>query len=111
MLINIYKAELAKTKNTFALWLTILGAALIPVFLLIAYIAKWKSFIPQGDENAWSKLFSLGFNIVSGFFIPMFIILITCLLINVEHRSNTWKHIFVQPVSKGKIFFSKLLVV
>lgn len=108
---NVYKAELIKTKNTFALWLTILGAALIPIFLLIAYIAKWKSFIPKGDENAWSNLFSVGYNGVSSLFIPLFIVLLTSLLINIEHKSNTWKHIFVQPVSKGKVYFSKLFVV
>jgi hypothetical protein len=40
----------------------------------------------------------------------MLIVLLVSLLLNIEHKSNTWKYIFVLPISKAKIFFSKYLV-
>lgn len=108
---TIYRAELLKTKHTFAAWLTIIGAGFVPTIMLIAYLVKPAHFVLKNSTgNAWDQLFGYNFAIVSGLFLPIYVVLIAGLLLNFEHRSNTWKHIFVQPASKGKIFFSKVTV-
>lgn len=109
-LIISLKVELTKIKNSFALWLVITGAAFIPFFLLLNIIYQSKDYLPEPGVNPWNEYFRRGFNGVHFFFLPLLIVLLIALLLNIEHKSNTWKHIFVQPISKTKIFLSKYLV-
>lgn len=105
-----FRAEMIKIKSTFALWLVILGAAFIPLFLLVNYIYKWDIYIPKQGINPWHEYLRNGFNSVHFIFLPLLIVLLVALLLNIEHKSNAWKQVFVLPVSKTKIFLSKYLV-
>lgn len=105
-----FRSELTKIKNSFALWLVILGAAFIPFFLMVNYIYQWKKYLPAAGVNPWHEYLRNGFNSVHFTFLPLLIVLLVTLLFNIEHKSNSWKHLFVQPVSKTRIFFSKYLV-
>ena len=105
-----FSAEIIKSKNTFALWLTFIGAAIIPVMVFITYAYNWEMFIPKTGENPWVEIFARSFNGIT-LFTPLFIILIIGLLFNIEHRANAWKHIFVLPISKSSVFLSKYLFV
>ena len=108
--IEVFQAELIKTKNSFALWLVILGAAFIPFFFFLNHVYEWRDYIPKAGENPWFDYFRKGFNGVHFTFLPLLIVLLISLLFNIEHKSNTWKHIFVLPVSKTKIFLGKYLL-
>jgi lantibiotic transport system permease protein len=108
--IQSLRAELIKIKSSFALWLVFLGAAFIPFFLLLNYIYRWKTYLPKPGINPWNEFLRNGFNSVHFAFLPLLIVLLIALLLNIEHKSNAWKNIFVLPVSKTKIFFSKYLV-
>lgn len=107
---SAFSAEIIKSKNTFALWLIFIGAAIIPLTVFITYAYNWQLFIPKIGENPWTELFIRSFNGIT-LFTPLFIILIIGLLFNIEHRANAWKHIFVLPVSKSTLFLSKYLFV
>jgi hypothetical protein len=109
-LIISYRVEFKKIKNSFAIWLVVLGAAFIPFFFLLNIIYQWKDYLPHAGVNPWNEYFRKGFNGVHFFFLPLLIVLLIALLLNIEHKSNTWKHIFVLPISKTKIFFSKYLI-
>lgn len=102
-----FRTECIKIKNSFALWLVILGAAFIPFFFLLNHFYEWKDYLPKPGENPWNEYFRKGFNGTHFTFLPLLIVLLITLLLNIEHKSNTWKHIFVLPVSKTKIFLSK----
>lgn len=105
-----FRSELTKIKSSFALWLVVLGAAFIPFFLMVNYIYQWKKYLPAAGVNPWHEYLRNGFNSVHFTFLPLLIVLLVTLLLNIEHKSNSWKHLFVQPVSKTRIFFSKYLV-
>lgn len=107
---NAFSAEIVKSKNTFALWLTFIGAAIIPLAVFITYAYNWEMFIPKTGENPWQEIFIRSFNGIT-LFTPLFIILIIGLLFNIEHKANAWKHIFVLPISKSTVFLSKYLFV
>lgn len=109
-LILMLRTETIKVKNSFAVWLVIFGAALIPVFFIIHHFYKWREYLPGPGENPWNDYFRKGFNGIHFTFLPLLIVLLIALLFNIEHKSNTWKHIFVLPVSKSKIFLSKYLL-
>lgn len=108
--IPVFEAELIKAKNSFALWLVILGAAFIPFFFFLNHVYEWDEYLPKAGENPWYDYFRKGFNGTHFTFLPLLIVLLIALLFNIEHKSNTWKHIFVLPVSKTKIFLSKYLL-
>lgn len=105
-----FRSELTKIKNSFSLWLVFLGAGFIPFFLMVNYIYQWKKYLPAAGVNPWHEYLRNGFNSVHFIFLPLLIVLLVTMLLNVEHKSNSWKQLFVLPVSKTRIFFSKYLV-
>ncbi len=105
-----FRAELIKIKNSFALWLIVIGSAFIPVFFLLHHFYEWERYLPKPGENPWFEYFRKGFNGVHFVLLPLLVVLLVGLVLNIEHKSNTWKHIFVLPVSKTKLYFSKYLL-
>ena len=105
-------ADLIKVKNTPALWLIAIASAFLPIMQLLSYLHTDGSNIKlEPGENPWDSFSKNSFAMCSVFIIPMFVVLLVCLLLNIEHKSNTWKHLFVLPVSKKQIFGSKYLLV
>lgn len=104
------EAELLKTKRTASFWLSIIGAAFIPTLLFIALFTA-----PNATKNLakepWTKFFSMGWQILSVFLLPMYIILVSTLVTQIEVKNNTWKQVFASPQSLGTIFFSKFLTI
>jgi len=112
-LIAVYRAEFIKIKNSFAFWLVILGAVFIPILFVSNILYQWRDYVHYlivENPNPWNEYSRKLFNGVHFTFLPLLIVLIIALVFNIEHKSNTWKHIFVLPVSKTKIFIGKYLV-
>jgi len=97
-----------KLKSSFALWLAIISALFIPVIFFFYYTLKYKSLIPLSGVNPWEKFMIDQINAAAALLIPMFIILITSLIIQVEHKSSSIKYLFSLPVPKWSIYFGKL---
>lgn len=107
---KLFYTELIKLKNTFALWLTILGALFMPLLLLSAYLLSVKEFVPAPAVNPWYEYLIRTFN-GSCLFSTGFILLIIGLILNVEHKAHSWKHLFTLPVSKAKLYYVKLIFI
>ena len=105
------QAELLKTKRTASVWLTVLGAAFIPVLFFTAYLLKPEGSISQLKQTPWNVHFFWGWQAMSIFLFPMYIILICSLIPQIEFKNNTWKQVFAAPQSVGTIFFSKFLTI
>lgn len=105
------KNELIKLKETFAFWLTIISAVLFPILFFIAYNLKHETLTPEIGINPWDKFMSTQIQNSIPFFIPMFIVLITSLIMQIEHNSLGIKNIFALPVPKWSVYFGKLTIV
>ncbi|MCF0074208.1 ABC transporter permease [Dyadobacter sp. CY261] len=107
---NLFYTEFIKLKNTFALWLTILGALFVPFILFATYLSDVKAFIPGHGVNPWDDFL---IRVLNGccFFSVGFILLIIGLIVHIEHKANAWKHLFTLSVSRGTIYLGKLMVV
>ena len=103
--------EFIKSKNTFAWWLVFLGAGFMPFFVSFVFLTKWEHLIPQNGQNPWGDFTEMSWKGMGFLYTPFFIVLLICLYLNIEHKNNTWKHIFTLPVSKTSIYFEKLLTV
>ncbi len=108
-LIKNVGTEFIKSKKTFAWWLVILGAAFMPVFVSFVFLSKWKHLIPQQGHNPWDDFTEMSWKGMGFLYTPLFIVLLTCLFFNIEHKNNTWKHIFTLPILKSRIYLNKLL--
>ncbi|MBJ2175546.1 ABC transporter permease [Aureibaculum sp. A20] len=105
------KNELIKLKRTFAFWLTIISAVLFPILFIVAYIFERETLVPLAGINPWEKFMVTQIENSTPFFIPMFIVLITSLIMQIEHKSLGIKHLFALPVPKSSIYFGKLSIV
>ena len=105
------KAEFLKSKKTAALWITIIGAMFIPTinFLMLALNGDHYS---KGMKNApWEATINQNWQMATAFLVPMYVILVTSLLVQIEYKNNTWKQVYASPRSNADIFFSKFFVI
>lgn len=105
------KAEFLKSKRTAALWLTIGAAAFIPVVDCIKLFARPKIFIPIYSKDPWLILFTDNWKAAAFFLLPMFVILMTSLVVQTEYRNNTWKQVYASPRTFADIYFSRFIVI
>jgi hypothetical protein len=105
------KAEVFKTRRTAAFWLTIAGAFFIPVLYTVAYIAKPDVFGPELSKNTWITHIERSWQAAAAFLLPMYVILLTSLMVQIEYRNNTWKQVYASPRSYADVYFSKFLVI
>jgi lantibiotic transport system permease protein len=105
------RAEVLKTKRSAAFWLSVLGALFIPVIFFLMYVFKPDVFTVQLKDKPWQIHFQHGWETLTIFMLPMFVILICSLIPQIEFKNNTWKQVFASPQSIGNIFFSKYLTI
>jgi hypothetical protein len=105
------QAELLKTKRTSSFWLPIAGAAFIPLMLFISFFAGDDASKAAVLKDPWTKYLSMGWELFCVLLLPMYIILVSTLITQIEYRNNSWKQVFASPQSLGNIFFSKFLTV
>ena len=102
--------EFLKTKRTAAFWLTLLGAAFVPIINFIKCVARPDVFVPRYKANVWNIFINENWEVASAFLLVVYIILVTGLVIQIEYRNNTWKQVYASPRTYADIFFSKLIV-
>jgi hypothetical protein len=104
-------AELIKAKRSFVLWLTILAALFIPAINAVILLERPEISLTKFEQSPWLTFFRFNWKNVAAVILPMYIILITNLVVQIEFRSNTWKQVYASPRHFADIFFSKLLVI
>jgi len=109
MLYQTFIAEKNKSKKTFAFWIMLLGAILVPVVCLLVEFFRWRYFLPQAGENAWVKFVNLNMSFSAGLLFPFLVILMVALNINFENKADSWKKMYVVPVRKETLYWSKLI--
>jgi hypothetical protein len=103
--------EFRKTRHTFAFWLTVLGAAFIPVVMLLVYVFKPAAGYAPPGANGWDLFLGRSWSLVMGLFLPFYVVLMNSLVVNIEHRSNTWKYVFTQPLPRWTVWLGKILLI
>ncbi len=101
-----FKAERIKIKRTGIIWMCLSAAAFIPIITTIAFFFI-EIPITERAEGI-SQMFIEGcFQGFTGFFYPLFLIIFVTRIVYMEHRSDTWKLLETQPVSRFAIFIAK----
>ncbi len=105
------KAELLKCRKTAAYWMTLGSGVFIPLIMFISFVAKPGIFAREMASDPWNMYFQRSWQSAAAFLMPMYVILVTSLVVQVEYRNNTWKQVYASPRSYGDIYFSKFIIV
>lgn len=105
------KSEILKTRKTAAWWLTIAGASLIPLITALTYIFRSDIFVPRLKQDPWQMHIMQCWEATSAFLLPMYVVLVTSLVVQTEYKNNTWKQVYTSPRSYADIYFSKFLLI
>jgi len=106
-----FLTEIIKIKNSFAKWLILLGAFIMPAFVAFVALNKWKLLVKEIHDNPWALFSEMSWKGMAFFYSVFFIVLLVCLYFNIEYKNNTWKHVFTLPIKKGQLYINKLLAV
>ncbi len=111
-LVRATAMEVLKLRRTLALW----ASTLVPVAVIAMTTAmnmsraRGSRFDPD-QPNGWDSLMlDLVLFLWCLVGLPLFVSLEAALLAGLEHRENTWKHLFALPAPRWTIYVAKLLV-
>jgi len=106
------KAEFLKGRKTAAYFIALGAGAFVPFVNTLSYIFKSDYFLKRFAEgDAWKSNLNNSWQPAAAFLLPMFVILVTSLVVQIEYRNNTWKQVYASPRSYADVFFSKFLVI
>ena len=96
-------AEWKKLKHTGTLWLSLGIALFIP--LITGLMQYFSEEVREG--KTFDITLQMNFSSFTSFFFPLYLVIITVRMIHMEHRSDTWKLMDTQPVSRLALFLAK----
>jgi thiol-disulfide isomerase/thioredoxin len=101
-----FRSEWLKLRHSGMVWLLLGATAFIPVINLSVGLLR---DVAEGADtpNIWNLIIQNNFMSFTGFFFPMFLVLMMARLVYLEHRSDTWKLLETQPVPRFAIYFAK----
>ena len=100
------QSELIKIKRTSTLKLCLIAASIIPLLIFFDSIEVG----PKTPINRpWIDYFISGHDELNVVFFPLYIVLITTLLLQTEYRDRTWKQVLTSPQKLINIFLAKFI--
>ena len=103
-------AELYKLKSTPVPYLIIAAVILITLILYSGHSMDVHALSRLG-ANPWERYFLRAMAIFSLFIICPFSVLLVSAVLYSEQRANAWKYLYALPISRGAVYWSKLLVI
>jgi ABC-2 type transport system permease protein len=114
-LVRATRMEVLKLRRTLALWASILVP--LPVIAMTTALNLSRNTGGRFDPGApptvvpWDAfMLDLVLFLWCLIALPLFVSLEAALLAGLEHRENTWKHLFALPIPRWTIYVPKLLV-
>ncbi|HEV2679615.1 MAG TPA: ABC transporter permease, partial [Rhodanobacter sp.] len=98
--------------HSLASWLVLGGSLFTPLIIIVARLVQHERLARiYSADGFWISLWQSSWQSMAIFFLPLFAILVTSLITQIEHRNNAWKQVHVLPLGLGAIFLSKLGIV
>ena len=102
------RSEFIKTKRTTTIYLTLIISILLP-FIMLSELNEDAYRIKIFSSNPWNIIYRNAATALNMVILPLFIILLSTMLAQVEYRNNTWKQLLASPQSPIQSFGSKFL--
>jgi len=112
LFINSFRSEWLKKRRTASSLLTVIGALLIPLIVLIARLDDAGALAAVNRQpRLWENLYGRNWQLMGLLLLPMGVVLATSLITQIEYRNNTWKQLCTTPQSLTMIFLAKFSVI
>jgi len=107
-LLGSFRAEIYKYKRTMALWLVVLAPLIIALLMTLVYYFRADKILTT-DVGSMGRYLDDSVSLASGFFYSFYLILLTVLIHQVEHKAQALKDLFSYPVSYFNTYTAKWL--
>ncbi|HEY3430582.1 MAG TPA: ABC transporter permease [Cyclobacteriaceae bacterium] len=101
------RSEFLKIKRTSIIYLVLIAALIVPLVLIFDH----GSPDPNHSMNGWDNFYKEGFMVFVFVFLPLFFVLASTLLMQIEVRNHAWKQVLASPQSFLHILLSKFTVI
>lgn len=106
------QSEWLKRKRSLASWMIVGGGLFTPAILLAFRLSRAKALPPlYAKAGFWEALWTQAWESVAVMLLPMFVIVATSLVVQIESRNNAWKQLHASPQPLTTVFLAKLTVV
>ena len=110
--LHSFQSEWIKKRRSAAAWLTVAGAFLVPVIILIARFIDGSGLATVNrSARLWESLYDRSWQFMAFFLLPMGVVLATSLITQLEFRNNAWKQVCTTPQTLTMIFLAKFSVI
>lgn len=111
MFLGLLQSEYLKTRKTFAFWLSVLGGILIPALIFLVVKSNPNMVANSISPAPWHMFLKFNWQAVATFLFPLFIVLITALVVQTEYKANAFKKLLTLPNSRTSFYIAKLLII
>src|SRR6187455_1549716 len=100
------RSEFLKIKRTSVIYLMLITAFIIPLVQLFDY------GLPDSGKpiNGWDQFYKEGFMVFVFVFLPLFFVLASTLLMQLEIKNHAWKQVLASPQPFFHILLAKFTV-
>lgn len=111
-LLRCIRTEWLKLKGSFASWLVLGTGLFVPAIVIVVRLRRPQKLAAiYRTPHFWEGLWSNMWQSMAVMMLPMFIILVTSLVVQIEYRNNSWKQLHTSPQPLPVIFAAKLIVI
>lgn len=101
------RSEFLKVKRTSVIYLVLIAAFIVPFVMVFDH----GSPDPKDPANGWDHFYRQGFVVFACLFVPLFYILSSTLLMQIEVRNHAWKQVLASPQSFLHVLLAKFTVI
>ena len=101
------RSEILKSKRTASFYLTLISAAIVPVIFLLN--VAFEGISKEDQNDSLNAIFREGFMNTAFVIFPIFVMLISTLLPQIEFKNNAWKQVLASPQTKLNVFTAKYI--
>jgi len=108
--ISIY-SEFYKSRKTLAFWASILLPLIICGLITFGFYSSSEKILNlhQPPMILWLRYISAALNVMGILILPFYVIFMAFSVNNIEHKNDTWKSLFAQPLHKFSIYAAKYI--
>lgn len=105
------QSEFYKSRKTLAFWAAILLPLLICGLIAISTFLKAEKILSMNypPQVLWMNYSGAALGIMGSLILPFYVIFMAFSVNNIEHKNDTWKTLFAQPIHKISIYSAKYL--
>lgn len=104
-------SEFYKSKKTLAFWASILLPLVICGLITVGFFSNAEKVIARNypPDALWGIYSGSALGIMGMLILPFYVIFMAFSVNNIEHKNDTWKTLFAQPLNKFSIYAAKYL--